>query len=66
MTYLVTGATGTIGSAVTRCLLARGHRPSVFVHDARKARALFGERVDGSSSTSMRFADRSPSHGARR
>ncbi|WP_338869588.1 SDR family oxidoreductase [Myxococcus stipitatus] len=46
MKYLVTGATGNIGSGVTRCLLARGIRPCVFVRDAKKARALFGNRVE--------------------
>ncbi|TQF17611.1 NAD-dependent epimerase/dehydratase family protein [Myxococcus llanfairpwllgwyngyllgogerychwyrndrobwllllantysiliogogogochensis] len=46
MKYLVTGATGNIGSGVTRCLLARGERPCVFVRDAKKARALFGDRVE--------------------
>ncbi|WP_342375545.1 NAD(P)H-binding protein [Myxococcus stipitatus] len=46
MKYLVTGATGNIGSGVTRCLLARGARPCVFVRDAKKARALFGNRVE--------------------
>jgi len=44
--YLVTGATGTIGSLVVQRLLAKGHRPRVFVRDAGKARALFGESVD--------------------
>lgn len=46
MKYLVTGATGNIGSEVTRRLLARGDRPCVFVRDAKKARALFGNRVE--------------------
>jgi len=46
MKYLVTGATGNIGSGVVRCLLARGVRPCVFVRDAKKARALFGNRVE--------------------
>jgi uncharacterized protein YbjT (DUF2867 family) len=46
MKYLVTGATGNIGSGVTRCLLARGDRPCVFVRDAEKARALFGTSVE--------------------
>lgn len=46
MKYLVTGATGNVGSGVTRCLLARGDRPRVFVRDAKKARALFGRRVE--------------------
>lgn len=46
MTYLVTGATGNIGSRVVERLLARGERPRVFVRDADKARARFGDRVD--------------------
>jgi uncharacterized protein YbjT (DUF2867 family) len=46
MTYLVTGATGEIGSRIVEFLLQRGKRPRVFVRDARKARARFGERVD--------------------
>ncbi|QSQ17942.1 SDR family oxidoreductase [Myxococcus landrumensis] len=46
MKYLVTGATGNIGSGVTRRLLARGERPCVFVRDEKKARALFGNRVE--------------------
>ncbi len=46
MNHLVTGATGTIGSLVTERLIARGERPCVFVRDAPKARALFGERVE--------------------
>src|SRR4051812_26584338 len=46
MSYLITGATGNIGSLVTEQLIARGERPSVFVRDAKKARALFGERVE--------------------
>jgi uncharacterized protein YbjT (DUF2867 family) len=43
---LIFGATGNIGARVTERLIARGERPSVFVRDARKARALFGEQVD--------------------
>lgn len=46
MTYLVTGATGTIGSRVVEQLLDRGERPRVFVRDGEKARARFGGRVD--------------------
>lgn len=46
MNHLITGATGTIGSLVTERLLARGERPCVFVRDAKKARAIFGERVE--------------------
>lgn len=46
MSLLITGATGSIGSLVTERLLARGLRPSVFVRDAKKARAMFGERVE--------------------
>ncbi len=46
MKYLVTGATGNIGSLVVERLLARGDRPGVFVRDADKARARFGDRVD--------------------
>jgi uncharacterized protein YbjT (DUF2867 family) len=46
MRYLVIGATGNIGSRVTRRLIARGERPSVFVRNARKAEALFGDQAD--------------------
>jgi uncharacterized protein YbjT (DUF2867 family) len=46
MTYLITGATGDVGSKVVTHLLQRGNRPRVFVRNAEKARALFGERVD--------------------
>ncbi len=46
MTFLVTGATGNIGSLVTRRLINGGHRPRVFVRDAERARALFGDDVD--------------------
>jgi uncharacterized protein YbjT (DUF2867 family) len=43
---LITGATGNIGSRVTRRLIELGHRPCVLVRDAAKARELFGARVD--------------------
>ncbi|WP_163998578.1 NAD(P)H-binding protein [Pyxidicoccus caerfyrddinensis] len=46
MTFLVTGATGNIGSLVTHRLIRGGHRPRVFVRDAARARALFGDEVD--------------------
>lgn len=46
MRYLVFGATGNIGSRVAQRLINSGMRPSVFVRNAKKARALLGERVD--------------------
>jgi uncharacterized protein YbjT (DUF2867 family) len=46
MTYLITGATGDVGSKVVKHLLQRGYRPRVFVRNAQKAQALFGHRVD--------------------
>jgi hypothetical protein len=44
-TVLVTGATGFIGSALVRRLLARGDRVFVLTRDARQSEALFGESV---------------------
>jgi uncharacterized protein YbjT (DUF2867 family) len=46
MTYLITGATGNIGSLVVERLLTRGSRPRIFVRDAVKARARYGDGVD--------------------
>jgi uncharacterized protein YbjT (DUF2867 family) len=46
MNYLITGATGNIGSKVVERLLERGDRPRVLVRDAEKARSLYGDRVD--------------------
>jgi uncharacterized protein YbjT (DUF2867 family) len=46
MTYLITGATGNIGSLVTERLIERGNRPRVFVRSAEKARERYGDRVD--------------------
>jgi uncharacterized protein YbjT (DUF2867 family) len=46
VTYLITGATGDVGSKVVACLLERGERPRLFVRDASKARSLFGDRAD--------------------
>jgi uncharacterized protein YbjT (DUF2867 family) len=45
MKYLITGATGNIGSLVTKRLIAQGERPGVFVREEKKARALYGNRV---------------------
>lgn len=46
MKALILGATGNIGSRVTERLVARGHRPSVFVRNGKKAKQLFGDHVD--------------------
>lgn len=46
ITYLVTGATGKIGSRVVERLLRRGERTRVFVRDAGKATGRYGDRVD--------------------
>jgi uncharacterized protein YbjT (DUF2867 family) len=46
MTYLITGATGEVGSRVVRQLLERTIRPRVLVRSEEKARSLFGDRVD--------------------
>jgi uncharacterized protein YbjT (DUF2867 family) len=46
MTYLITGATGDVGSKVVKQMLQRGERPRVFVRDAAKAHALFDGSVD--------------------
>jgi (4-alkanoyl-5-oxo-2,5-dihydrofuran-3-yl)methyl phosphate reductase len=46
MTYLITGATGEVGSRVVEQLLKRGERPRVLARNAEKARARFGDRVD--------------------
>ncbi len=46
MAYLITGATGNVGGRVVEQLLTRGERPRIFVRDAAKARARFGEHVE--------------------
>ena len=46
MTFLITGATGQIGSRVVNRLILCGERPRVFVRDAEKAHTRFGDRVD--------------------
>jgi uncharacterized protein YbjT (DUF2867 family) len=46
MTYLITGATGDIGARVVEQLLQRGERPRIFVRNAQKAQARYGDRVE--------------------
>lgn len=46
MTFLITGATGDVGSRVVKRLLEHGERPRIFVRDAEKARRQFGDCVD--------------------
>ena len=46
MKYLITGATGDVGSRVTELLLAQGERPRVFVRNPDKARQRFADRAD--------------------
>jgi len=46
MKYLITGATGDIGSRVVDLLLQQGNRPRVFVRDAGKAHSRFDGGVD--------------------
>jgi uncharacterized protein YbjT (DUF2867 family) len=46
MVYLITGATGEVGSRVVRRLLERGIRPRVLTRSEQKARSLFGDRVE--------------------
>ena len=46
MTYLITGATGDVGSKVVECLLQRGDRPRVLTRDEKRARSRFADRVD--------------------
>jgi uncharacterized protein YbjT (DUF2867 family) len=46
MKYLITGATGEIGSRVVMRLLERGERLRIFARDAQKGRARFGDRVE--------------------
>jgi uncharacterized protein YbjT (DUF2867 family) len=46
MTYLITGATGNVGSLVVDRLIECGERPRIFVRDAQKARARYGNQVD--------------------
>jgi uncharacterized protein YbjT (DUF2867 family) len=46
MKYLITGATGDIGSKVVELLIQRDERPRVFVRDGDKARERFGDIVE--------------------
>lgn len=46
MKYLITGATGNIGSRVANRLLEAGEAPCVLVRDAKQARKVLGERVE--------------------
>ncbi len=46
MAYLITGATGNIGSLVVERLLAMGERPRLFARDANKVRWRYGQSVD--------------------
>jgi len=46
MKYLITGATGDVGSRVVTELVARGDWPRVFVRDEAKARKRFGESAE--------------------
>lgn len=45
-TFLVTGATGNIGSRIVRKLIALGIRPRVFARDPGKAHDRFGDKVE--------------------
>ncbi len=46
MTTLVTGATGTVGHAIVRALLARGRRVRALVRDVARARACVSAEVE--------------------
>ena len=46
MIYLITGATGDVGSKVVERLIENGSRPRVFVRDANKARSRYGDQVE--------------------
>jgi uncharacterized protein YbjT (DUF2867 family) len=46
MNYLISGATGDVGSKVVELLLQRGKRPRIFARDRKKAHGMFGDRVD--------------------
>lgn len=49
---LITGGTGFLGSALTRRLLASGHKVTVFGRDAAKVSAMFGSTVDAATQIS--------------
>ena len=46
MKYLITGATGNVGSKVAELLIRRGDQPRLFVRDAQKAKSHFGDRAE--------------------
>lgn len=46
MRFLITGATGDIGSKVVRRLIEQGERPRAFVRDVTRAQTIFGAQVD--------------------
>jgi uncharacterized protein YbjT (DUF2867 family) len=46
MIYLITGATGDVGSKVVQQLIQCGERPRVFVRDANRIRSRFGDCVE--------------------
>lgn len=46
MTYLITGATGDVGSRVVQQLIERNIRPRILVRSLDKARALFGQDAE--------------------
>ena len=46
MIYLITGATGDVGSRVVRQLMRRNIRPRILARSAEKAHALFGEAAE--------------------
>jgi uncharacterized protein YbjT (DUF2867 family) len=46
MSYLITAATGNVGSRIVERLLRLGERPRVLVRDAHKASALWSDRVE--------------------
>lgn len=46
MTYLITGATGDVGSRVVRKLIERNIRPRILARSTEKARALFGREAE--------------------
>jgi uncharacterized protein YbjT (DUF2867 family) len=46
MKFLITGATGDVGSKVVLLLLQRGETPRIMARNANKARSYFGDRVE--------------------
>jgi uncharacterized protein YbjT (DUF2867 family) len=45
-TYLITGATGDVGSKVATALIQRGIRPRVFARNVEKAKEFFAGVAD--------------------